>query len=126
MEASFGPVLANIIMTECERVTVDNLVKDETIKFYIRYLCTYCDANIIPNFTNLRKLKQINKTSHFKFCRKLLYDEISNKHKNLKGLKKQQQESQNLLKDVATWMKQKCITYSINCIISKYIAEVKS
>ena len=83
MEASFGPVLANIIMTECERVTVDNLVKDGTIKFCIRYLCTYCDANIIPNFTNLRKLKQINKTSHFKFCRKLLYDEISNKHKNL-------------------------------------------
>ena len=68
----------------------------------------------------------MNKRGHFKFCRKLLYDEISNKHKNLKELKKQQQESQNLLKDVATWMKQKCITYSINCIISKYIAEVKS
>ena len=68
----------------------------------------------------------MNKRGHFKFCRKLLYDEISNKHKNLKELQKQQQESQNLLKNVVTWMKQKRITYSINCIISKYVAEVTS
>ena len=67
----------------------------------------------------------MNKRSHFKFCPKLLYDEISNKYKNLKELRKQHQEElQNLLKNVATWMKQKCITYSINCVISKYVAEV--
>ena len=33
-----GPVLANIIMTECEEVIVDNLVKERTIKFYVRYV----------------------------------------------------------------------------------------
>ena len=33
MVASLGPVLANIIM-----ITVDNLLKGETIKFYIRYV----------------------------------------------------------------------------------------
>ena len=38
MGASLGPVLANIIMTECEKVVVDNLVKEGTIKFYIRYV----------------------------------------------------------------------------------------
>ena len=38
MGASLGLVLANIIMTECEKVTVDNLVKKGTIKFYIRYV----------------------------------------------------------------------------------------
>ena len=38
MGASLGPVLANIIMTECEKVIVDNLVKEGTIKFYVRYV----------------------------------------------------------------------------------------
>ena len=38
MGASLGLVLANIIMTECEKVIVDNLVKKGTIKFYIRYV----------------------------------------------------------------------------------------
>ena len=38
MGASLGLVLANIIMTECEKVTVDNLVKKGTIKFYINYV----------------------------------------------------------------------------------------
>ena len=38
MGASLGLVLANIIMTECEKVIVDNLLKKGTIKFYIRYV----------------------------------------------------------------------------------------
>ena len=38
MGVSLGPVLANIIMTECEKVIVDNLVKEGTKKFYIRYV----------------------------------------------------------------------------------------
>ena len=38
MRASLEPVLANIIMTECEKVIVDNLVKERTKKFYIRYV----------------------------------------------------------------------------------------
>ena len=37
MGASLGPVLANIIIKECEKVIFDNLVKEEAIKFYIRY-----------------------------------------------------------------------------------------
>ena len=36
MGASLGPALENIIMTECEKVIVDNLVKERTIKFYVR------------------------------------------------------------------------------------------
>ena len=38
MGASLGPVLANIIMTELERVVVDDLVNAGTIKFYARYV----------------------------------------------------------------------------------------
>ena len=37
MGASLGSVLVNIIMTECEKVIVDHLVKEGTIKFYVRY-----------------------------------------------------------------------------------------
>ena len=38
MRTSLRPVLANIIMTECEKVIVDDLAKEGTIKFYIRYV----------------------------------------------------------------------------------------
>ena len=38
MGPSSGPVLANIIMTECEKVIVDNIVKEGTIKLYARYV----------------------------------------------------------------------------------------
>ena len=36
--ASMGPVLANIIMTELERVVVDRLIQSGCIKLYARYV----------------------------------------------------------------------------------------
>ena len=38
MGSSLGPVLANVIMTEFERLLVGKLIKDGLIKFYIRYV----------------------------------------------------------------------------------------
>ena len=38
MGASLAPVLANIIMTECERMVADKLINDGTLKFYMRYV----------------------------------------------------------------------------------------
>ena len=38
MDGSLGPVLANIIMTECEKVIVDKLIEDGIIKFSARYV----------------------------------------------------------------------------------------
>ena len=35
MGTSLGPVLVNIIMKECEKILVDDLVKEGTIKFYV-------------------------------------------------------------------------------------------
>ena len=36
MGGSLGPVLANIVITECEKVIVDKLIEDKTTKFYVR------------------------------------------------------------------------------------------
>ena len=38
MGSSLGPVLANIIMTELERVVVDRLIQSGSIKFYARFI----------------------------------------------------------------------------------------
>ena len=38
MGGSLAPVLANIIMTEFEKVVVENLIKTGTVKLYARYL----------------------------------------------------------------------------------------
>ena len=38
MGSSLGPVLANIIMTELEKIVLPNLINENIIKFYIRYV----------------------------------------------------------------------------------------
>ena len=38
MGAALGPVLANIIMTEMEKIIVDKMIESGKIKFYIRYV----------------------------------------------------------------------------------------
>ena len=38
MGSSLGPVLANIIMTELEKIVVSDLISSGLIKFYIRYV----------------------------------------------------------------------------------------
>ena len=38
MGPSLEPVLADVIMTEFERLVVDKLIKDGLIKFYIRHV----------------------------------------------------------------------------------------
>ena len=38
MGSSLGPVLANIIMTELEKIVVSDLINSGLIKFYIRYV----------------------------------------------------------------------------------------
>ena len=52
MEASLRPVLANIINTEFGKVIADNLVKEGTIKFYIRYV----DDTLLVERQNIDKL----------------------------------------------------------------------
>ena len=37
MGGSLGPVSTNIIMTECEKVIVNQLIENDILKFYIRY-----------------------------------------------------------------------------------------
>ena len=43
MGSSLGPVLANVIMPEFQRLNVDKLIKDRLIKFYVRYM----DDNLV-------------------------------------------------------------------------------
>ena len=38
MGGSLGSVLANIIMAECEKVIVNQLIENNIVKFYIRYV----------------------------------------------------------------------------------------
>ena len=62
--------------------------------------------------------------SRTKFSRKLLFQEISTKHKRLKVLLKEQETDANTLNTRCTWMKRKCIEYSINFVMSKFEKEV--
>ena len=78
MGASLGPVMANIIMTKCEKVIVDNLVKEGTTKFCVRYVYDTLllvrrkiIGKVLKSFNGLDKNlkftidKSENETSHF-------------------------------------------------------------
>ena len=59
MGASLGKVLANTILTECEKLIVDNLVKEGTIKFHV---CYVDDTLLIAKRQDIDKvLKAFNK-----------------------------------------------------------------
>ena len=38
MGSSLGPVLANIVMTELEKIVISDLINSGLIRFYIRYI----------------------------------------------------------------------------------------
>ena len=58
MGASLGPVLANVILTEFERLFVDKLIKGGLIKFYIRYVDDTLVLAKAENIDNI--MKQFN------------------------------------------------------------------
>ena len=61
-----------------------------------------------------------------RYYRRLLLDEISNKHIRVKQLNKQLDDDLYLLNNNnATWMKSKCIVYSINILIDAYIKKTQ-
>ena len=59
-----------------------------------------------------------------RYYRRLLLDEISNKHKGLKLLNKQLENETNILNDSTTWMKRLSIRYSINIAIISYVKKM--
>ena len=68
MEGSLGPVLANIIMTECQEVIVNQLIENN-IKFYIRYVD---DTSLVIRKKDtdifLSKLNSLNKNLKLIIC----------------------------------------------------------
>ena len=73
MGGSLGPVLANIIMTECEKVIVDKLIEDGIIKFYIRYVD---DTLLVIKRTDISCV--LNKFSSFDYNLKVTLDSFEN------------------------------------------------
>ena len=59
------------------------------------------------------------------YYRRLLLDEISNKYKRLKQLNKHHDNDLYLLNNNATWMKSKCVIYSINILNDAYIKKTQ-
>ena len=56
--SSLGPVLANVIITEFEKLVVDKLIKDGLIKFYIRYVDDTLFLAKVKDIDNI--MKQFN------------------------------------------------------------------
>ena len=99
--------------------------KVEKYKLDITFLVKCQESNLCPTFTKVKRLKYMSKKVRNRYHRRLLLDEISNKHKRLKSLNKQLANETDTLHSNVTWMKSICISYSINIVITKYIEKVK-
>ena len=58
IDSSLGLVLANVIITEFEKLVVDKLIKDGLIKFYIRYVDDTLFLAKVKDIDNI--MKQFN------------------------------------------------------------------
>ena len=67
----------------------------------------------------------MNKKIQNRHYRRLLLDEISNKHECLKLLNEQLENETNILNDSRTWTKGICIRYSINTPIISYVKNIQ-
>ena len=74
----------------------------------------------------MKNLKDMNKKVRIKYHKRLLLDEISNKHKRLKSLNKQLASETDTFRSSVTWMKSICVSYSINIVINKYKSSTNS
>ena len=66
MGFSLWSVLANVIMTELERLVVDKLIKDDLVKFHIRYVddtLVLAKAEGIDNI--MQQYKSFDKSTQF-------------------------------------------------------------
>ena len=97
--------------------------KVEKCKLDISFLNKCRDGNVYPTFTKVKKFKDMEKKHRNRYYRRLLLDEISNKHRRLKQLNKQLDNDLYLLNNNVAWMKSKCIIYSVN--IDAYIQKTQ-
>ena len=113
-------------ITYKKAITVERTkTKIEKCKLDISFLNKCRDGNLFPTFTKVKKFKDMEKKHRNHYDRRLLLDEISNKHKRLKQLSKQLDDDLYLLNNNATWMKSKCVVYSINILTDAYIKKTQ-
>ena len=112
-------------ITYKKAITVKALKKFEICKLHISFWnkCRY--GNVFPTFAKVKKFKDTEKKHRNRYYRRLLLDEISNKHKRLKQLNKQLDDDLYLVNNNANWMKSKCIVYSINILNDAYIKKTQ-
>ena len=95
--------------------------KVEKCKLDISFLNKCRDGNVYQTFIKVKNFKYIEKKHHNCYYRRLLLDEISNKHKRLKHLNNPLDDDLFLFNNNPTWMKRKCAAYSINILIDACI-----
>ena len=77
MGSPLGPTMANIIMTELERIIVDNLMADGVIKFYMRYVD---DTLVLIKPEDIQKV--LDKLNSFDKNLRFTHDPFSNGDKH--------------------------------------------
>ena len=93
-------------------ITVERTqAKVEKCKLDINYLVRCQECNLYPSFTKANCLKDMSKKLRNTYQRRLLLDEISNKHEQFKSLTKQLTSETD---DTLLIIKKKDITYVLN------------
>ena len=77
------------ITTFLEAIIVERIRKKvEKCKLDIKFLTRGRNGNLHPTFTKVKRFKEMDRKHRNRYQRRLLLDEIANKHKHLKQLNK--------------------------------------
>ena len=85
----------------------------------LKFLVNCCDEHVYPKFTRWKNVKSNSVKHKNRFYRKILLDEISNKHRSLNEIRKQYQIAVDDLNGRLTYFKQYALKIAINRAVHK-------
>ena len=87
--------------------------KLQAAEYALKFLIQCRDEDISPKFTRWKNLRKLSISKKKKRYKKILFDEINNKHKLIKQLKREKVEAEENLKRV-TWLKRSVVKYMVD------------
>ena len=110
-----------------ETIKVERLLlKLRKYECHLSFLMKCRDANVYPKFVRFKNLKNTPYKKKRRYYRRILLDEIASKNKSIRNLKQEFSEAKHVLHNNTTWLKSKCISYTLNNIANKEVRKLNA
>ena len=98
--------------------------KLQAAEYALKFLIQCCDEDISPKFRRWKNLRKLSVSKKKKRYKKILFDEINNKHKLIEQLRQEKVEAEENLKRV-TWLKRSVVKYIVDNYLKREETVIK-